>query len=54
MTKTYAVPLQLLVVLMPLVAQGEPQPTPAPTALERSLATAKLTWKMPDGFVSCL
>ena len=52
MTKTYVVPLQVLVVLMPLVAQAEPQPTPAPTALERSLATAKLTWKMPDGFVS--
>ena len=53
MTKTYAVPLLLLLVmLVPLVAAGEPQPKPAPTALERSLATAKLTWKMPDGFVS--
>jgi len=52
MTKTYAVLLLQLVMLVPLVAQGEPQPKLAPTALERSLATAKLTWKMPDGFVS--
>src|SRR6266480_4050179 len=52
MTKTYGVPLLLLVMLVPLVAQGEPQPKLAPTALERSLATAKLTWKMPDGLVS--
>jgi hypothetical protein len=52
MTKTYAVPLLLLVMLVPLVTQGEPQPKLAPTALERSLATARLTWKMPDGFVS--
>ena len=51
MTKTYVVPLLQLVMLAPLVAQGEPQPKLAPTALERSLATAKLTWKMPDGFV---
>ena len=42
MTKTYAVPLLQLVMLAPLVAHAEPQPKPAPTALERSLATAKL------------
>jgi len=52
MTKTYVVLLLQLVILAPLVAQGEPQPKLAPTALERSLATAKLMWKMPDGFVS--
>jgi hypothetical protein len=50
-TKTWVVPL-LLVMLAPLVARGEPRPKLAPTALDRTLATAKLTWKMPDGFVS--
>ena len=51
-SKTYVVPLLLLVMLAPVAARGEPRPKPEPTALERSLATAKLTWKMPDGFVS--
>jgi hypothetical protein len=42
----------VLLVLVPVVARAEPKPARAPTALERSLATAKLTWKMPAGFVS--
>lgn len=51
-SRTYVLPLLQLVMLVPVVARGEPRPAPEPTALERSLATARLTWKMPDGFVS--